>query len=120
MFLIIIGSGVWFYLDLLNKHELGSAEQIHQSVEGARAEAKKRVAVKENFENLIFIYLNDCQVAAEEAKNNYMDLVEKAVPPDKKGKIVVPQAIEAEAEKIHAAAKRVCQHIYDGRLKDGL
>lgn len=120
IFLILIASGVWLYLDLLNKHELGGAEQIHQSLESARAEAKKRAEIKESFENLTLIYLNHCQVAAAEAKNNFMDLVEQAVPPDKKGKVVVPQAIEAEAEKILASAKAVCQHIYEGRLKEGI
>ena len=42
IFLILIATGVWLYLDLLNKQELGSAEQIQQSVESARAEAKTR------------------------------------------------------------------------------
>jgi hypothetical protein len=36
---------------------LGSAEQIHLSVDTARAEARKRAEMKENFENLTLVYL---------------------------------------------------------------
>lgn len=120
IFLILIASGVWLYLDLLNKQELGSAEQIHQSVETARVEAKKRADMKENFENLTLIYLNHCQVAAEDANNNYMEVAELAMEPRKSGKKNVPQILEEEAEKIKLAAMAVCQKIYNGRLQSGL
>lgn len=120
IFLILISTGVWLYLDLLNKQELGNAEQIHQSVESARAEAKKRAEMKENFENLTLIYLNHCQVAAEDANNSYMELAELAVSPGKNGKKIVPQMLEEEAEKIKVAAMAVCQKIYNGRLQSGL
>ena len=117
---ILIASGVWFYLDLLNKQELAGAALVHDSVESARAEVKKRAKIKENFENLTLIYLNHCQVAAETAKTDFMDLLEKAVPPVKKGKTEVPQLALAEAEKIHETAKAVCQRIYESRLNDGV
>lgn len=120
IFLILIATGVWLYLDLLNKQELGSAEQIHQSVESARAEAKKRAEMKESFENLTLIYLNHCQVAAEDANNNYMELAELAVSPGKNGKKIVPEMLEVEAGKIKVAAMAVCQKIYNGRMQSGL
>ena len=127
--LIFIASGVWLHLDCLNRQELGGIEHLHQEVEvvhaesrkrveRARAEARKLVEVKENFENQILIDLTNCQVAAEKTKTDFTTLIEKAVS-NKPDRSAIPQIIGDEVKKIHIAAYAECQRIYNDRVKVG-
>jgi hypothetical protein len=118
IFIILIASGVWFYLDLLNKQVLGGAEQIHASVENARAEAKKRAAAREEFENMVLVYMNECQVAAQEARDNYLNLIDKALKIEVENP-EMPIEVKVNVEQLMVSAKAECQRTYEKNLKTG-
>lgn len=118
--LIFAAGGSWLYLDCLNRHEQGVTEQMHQGVDQARAEAKRRAEAKAIVEYQIQATLSSCQAAAEKSKNDYMLLIQKAVPPGKRGPAVIPQEIVDEAEMLLTTAKADCQQIHDTRLKSGI
>lgn len=116
---ICFSGGAWLYLDCLSKHEQGSARQTRVEIEKARSEAQRRALGKVNFESQLLMDLNICKAAADKGKNDFMQLIPKAVP-SRRGPYVLPQAVEAEAVRIQEAAKTECQQLYDARLKAGL
>lgn len=116
--LVCLAAGSWLYLDCLNKQEQKITEQMHDGVELARAEAKKRAETKATFEYQINANLVACQGAAEKAKTDYMALIQKTAP-IKRGQAVVPQTIVDEVGVVLTTAKAECQQIYDTRLKSG-
>jgi hypothetical protein len=117
--LIFAAGGAWLYMDCLNQHEQGVTEQMHQGVDQARAEAKRRAEAKAIMEYQIQATLTSCQAAAGKAKSDYMLLIQKAVPPTKRGPAVIPQAVVDEAEMLLTTAKAECQQAHDTRLKNG-
>lgn len=116
--LIFLAGGSWLYLDCLNKREQVVAEQMHDEVDQARTEAKKRAELKVNFEYQINANLTTCKANAEKAKIDYMLLIQKAAP-IKRGQPVISQAIIDEAGMILTAANAECQQVYDARMKAG-
>ncbi len=117
--LIFSAGGAWLYMDCLNRHEQGVTEQMHQGVDQARAEAKRRAEAKAIMEYQIQATLTSCMAAAEKAKSDYMLLIQKAIPPAKRGSTVIPQAVVDEAEMLLTTAKAECQQAHDSRLKNG-
>lgn len=124
--LILLAAGAWFSLDYLNKQELGSAEQMRESMMSARIEAKKRAAEdskrqaeeKIRFEQKLLSNLAICQDAALKAQSDYIGIIQK-ISPKKRGLAVLPQSVTNEAEQILESAKAECQIIYDTQLKAG-
>lgn len=116
--LIFLASGTWFYLDCMNKQEQGASIQIHQGIEQARAEAKKRMLADAKFGYQTLLNLTMCQTSAESAQKDYINLVYEAVP-SKQGKFTMPQAVTDKATRILAAAKAECQKTYDNLIKNG-
>lgn len=116
--LIFLAGGSWLYLDCLNKKEQVVAEQMHDEVDQARAEAKKRAEVKTNFEYQINANLTSCKASAEKAKTDYMAIIQKAAPV-KRGQPVISQAVLDEVEGVLAAANAECQQAYDARVTAG-
>ena len=116
--LIFLASGTWFYLDCMNKQEQGASAQIHQGIEQARAEAKKRMLADAKFGYHTLLNFTTCQSAAESAQKDYLTLVYDAVP-NKNGKFIMPHAVTDKSVKILTAAKAECQKTYDALLKSG-
>jgi hypothetical protein len=131
--LIFAASLLWLRLDFMNQLELGASEHIHDGIEQARAEAKKRLLEKERFEKLILANLVNCQSAAESAKDSYESLMQKAVEKaniyhinfmqkaelSKHGEFIIPKAVTDEARKMLLTARAECQQIYDEQLQNG-
>jgi hypothetical protein len=131
--LIFAASMLWLRLDFMNQLELGASEHIHDGIEQARSEAKKRLLEKERFEKLILANLVNCQSAAENAKDSYESLMQKAVEKaniyhaklmqkaelSKPVEFLIPKAITEEARKMLMTAKAECQQIYDEQLQNG-
>jgi hypothetical protein len=131
--LIFAASILWLRLDFMNQLELGASEHIHDGIEQARAEAKKRLLEKERFEKLILANLGNCQAAAEDAHISYESLMQKAVDKankyhvnlmqktelSKPGEFIIPKAVTGEAAKMLLAARVECQQIYDMQLHNG-
>lgn len=116
--IIFLASGTWFYLDCMNKQEQGASAQIHQGIEQARAEAKKRMLIDAKFGYHTLLNFTVCQTAAESAQKEYINLVYDAVP-NKQGKFILPHSVTEKSAKILAAAKAECQATYDTLLKNG-
>ncbi len=116
--LIFLASGAWFYLDCMNKQEQGASAQIHQGIEQARAEGKKRMLADAKFGYHTLLNFTACQSAAESAQKEYLDLVYDAVP-NKQGKFIMPHTVTDKSAKILSSAKAECQKTYDIHLKSG-
>ena len=116
--MIFFASGTWFYLDCMNKQEQGASVQIHQGIEQARAEAKKRMLADAKFGYHTLLNFSVCQAAAESAQKEYISLVYDAVP-NKQGRFIMPHAVVAQSVQIMSAAKAECQNTYDNLLKSG-
>jgi hypothetical protein len=116
--LVFLASGTWFYLDCMNKQEQGASAQIHQGIEQARAEAKKRMLADAKFGYHTLLNFTVCQTAAESAQKEYLNLVYDAVP-NKQGKFIMPHTVTEKSIKILTAAKAECQKTYDALLKSG-
>ena len=131
--LIFAASILWLRLDFMNQLELGASEYIHDGIEQARAEARKRLLEKERFEKLILANLGNCQAAAEDANDSYESLMQKAVSNANKYheslvqnselrksvEFIIPKAVTDEAKKMLLTAKAECQKIYDMQLYNG-
>ena len=116
--LIFLASGTWFYLDCMNKQEQDASAQIHQGIEQARAEAKKRMLADAKFGYHTLLNFTACQSAAESAQKEYLDLVYDAVP-NKQGKFIMPHTVIEQSIKILTTAKAECQKTYNALLKGG-
>lgn len=116
--LIVLAGGAWLFLDCLNRQELSHAEQLHSSIENARAEASKRAAVKAGFDKQVQAVYNSCQAAADKAKTDYAALIEQTAP-RKRGVAVIPPEVLEAAENLAASAKAECKTAYDNSLKNG-
>jgi len=124
--LVLLAGGSWLLLDYFNRQEQVGAEQMRQGLVQARAEAQRRsgediknkAQAKAAFEKQILANLASCQAVAEKAQQDYMSLIQQAIP-RKRGHSVIPKTVTDEAEKILANAKAECQQIYDTRLKTG-
>ena len=129
--LIFAASVLWLRLDYMNRLELGASEYIHDGIEQARAEAKKRSLDKEKFEQLILANFNHCQSTAEKTWENYDHLMQKIA--DKSiiyhlhlmqklerrnvSEFVVPKSVTDEATKMLEIAKAECQQVYDAQKR---
>lgn len=118
--LIFLAGGAWLSLDYLNKQEQAHAKEMHQGIVQARLEATKRVQTQANFESLIRANQSNCDAAAEKSQNEYMSIMQKAIPSKKKGQSVIPQGILDESAKILASTKVECQKISTAQLQKGL
>ena len=114
--LIILAGGAWLYLDCLNKREQDITVQAQQGLQQARAEGARRAEIKTIIANQLLASLNNCQAAAEKARNDYMQLMQK-VAPSKRGQAIIPAALTTEAETILTGAKAVCQQNYDSSVQ---
>ena len=121
--LMCVAGGGWLYLDCLTNHEQAIAEQMHQSVDQARTEAKRRAEARAGFEYQINADLTACQATADKAHNDYgtlyAALIQKAPPVRKNVPFTIPQAVSDEAASILASAKAACQQTHDTRLQNG-
>jgi hypothetical protein len=126
-FVLILFSGwLWMRLDFMNRIELIASEYIHDGVEQARAEIKRRIQDDESFKKLILANLAHCQEAAENDKDSYLKLVQDSVRLKNETtkhtaheKFIVSKAVADKAEKMLASAKAECQQIYDNQLQNG-
>ena len=88
--LIFLAGGAWLSLDYLNKQEQAHAKEMHQGIVQARLEATKRVQTQANFESLIRANQSNCDAAAEKSQNEYMSIMQKAIPSKKEGPVRHP------------------------------
>jgi hypothetical protein len=109
--LMFIFGGGWLALDYLNRQEMARAAEMHQGIEKARLEAKRRSEKRANFEAVIHSNQANCEAAADKAQNDYMGLMLKEMPAKRKNQAVIPQPVATEAATILQNAKTECQRI---------
>jgi hypothetical protein len=116
--LIILTSGAWFYLDMLNKQAIKESEQARVEMEQLRAQAKARAEAALNLGVQLAADLTACKAAAQAAKTEFV--TKNQVPVKRKpGEFTLTPALTEEANKTFDAANTACQSIYDSRIKSG-
>lgn len=116
--LIILTSGAWFYLDMLNKQAIKESEQARVEMEQLRAQAKARAEAALNLGVQLAADLTACKGAAEAVKTDFIK--NNQVPVKRKpGEFTLTSALTEEANKIFDAANTACQNTYDSRIKSG-
>lgn len=116
---VIISGGAWFTLDYLNRQEQVQAMAMQQGVAQARSEAARRSQALNNFTALITSNQQQCEAAATQAQDDYLNLLQKALPVNKKKPQAIPQAVVEEAATVLANAKALCQQNAAEQLKKG-
>ncbi|MEQ1533055.1 MAG: hypothetical protein HOO97_05220 [Sideroxydans sp.] len=116
--LIILTSGAWFYLDMLNKQAIKESEQARIELEQLRNQVKARAEAALNLGVQLAADLSACKAAAETTKTEF--ITKNQVPVKRKpGEFTLAPALMEEANKTFDAANTACQSTYDARIKSG-
>lgn len=124
--LIFAGTVTWLRLDFMNQMEQGASEQIHEGIEQARVEAKRRLEYEANIKKLADENFMHCKDAAQKARNDYIQLAQEAVR-IRNGKVMhgqqekfyIPKTALQEANSVMEQAKAKCQQVYEASLQGG-
>lgn len=112
LLLAVIGSVVWSYLDYL-KHEQMITDTIRLAKEQSRSDTKasfeSQRRIEENSKRLALLQadLSRCQMAAEKARGDYLNLKQKSAP-HKPDEYTLTRSVVDEAEKVLADDKAKC------------
>lgn len=123
LLLALIGSMAWSYLDYLKQKQLITetirfAEEQSRSDTQARFESQRRSEENSKRTALLQADLGHCQVAAEKARSDYLNLKQKSTP-HKPGEYTVTRSAVDEAEKMLADDKAKCLQTFYTRLQRG-
>jgi len=67
---------------------------------------------------MVLVYMNECQVAAQEARDNYLNLIDKALKIEVENP-EMPIEVKVNVEQLMVSAKAECQRTYEKNLKTG-
>lgn len=116
---VILSGGAWFTLDYLNRQEQVQALSMQQGVAQARSEAARRSQTLNNFTARVSSNQRLCEAAASKAQEDYLHLLQKALPPNRKKPASIPQTILDQAATVLTEAQTQCQQTATEQLKQG-